>query len=163
MNYKEFSLSITKYLVDQNDKNKEINSDIFFGELFSRSLIFDKDGLLTITTFNILRLSWILFLKVFYLLKLKKMESENEFNDKRKIYIVVLILSQKILIDHPHRNILWVNITGLKLKEINDIDRKILSILDYNLFIHEKTFKENIIILIKLLENIQQQQQKNSN
>jgi len=73
MNYKEFSLSITKYLVDQNDKNKEINSDIFFGELFSRSLIFDKDGLLTITTFNILRLSWILFLKVFYLLKLKKM------------------------------------------------------------------------------------------
>jgi len=75
-----------------------------------------------------------------------------------------LILSQKILIDHhPHRNILWVNITGLKLKEINDIERKILSILDYNLFIHEKTFKENIIILIKLLENIQQQQQKNSN
>jgi len=92
------------------------------------------------------------------------MESKYEYNDKRKIYTGVFILSQKILIDHhSYLNILWVNITGLKLKEINDIDRKILSILDYNLFIHEKTFKENIIILIKLLENIQQQQQKNSN
>ena len=53
---------------------------------------------------------------------------------KRKyIYLASLIIANKLINDYSYKNIIWVNLTGLKLKQINLIEIHFLKIIKYNI------------------------------
>jgi len=122
----------TTYIINQlENNNDEISLNIFISEILKRSN----------TTFNILTLSNI------YLSRFIKTLNNENYN-WRKIFTGTLILAHKYLCDIGYnRNILWVHITGLKINEINEIEKLILNKINFDLYVSCEFFNNVKTIL----------------
>ncbi|GES76914.1 G1/S-specific cyclin Pcl5 [Rhizophagus clarus] len=59
----------------------------------------------------------------------------------RRMFLASLIVASKYLQDRNYANNAWSKICGLPVREINVIERRFLTLIDYNLFIGEDAYK----------------------
>ncbi|CAB4491480.1 uncharacterized protein OCT59_017245 [Rhizophagus irregularis] len=59
----------------------------------------------------------------------------------RRMFLASLIVASKYLQDRNYANNAWSKICGLPVREINVIERRFLTLIDYNLFIGEDVYK----------------------
>ncbi|KAJ1911210.1 PHO85 cyclin-5 [Mycoemilia scoparia] len=58
----------------------------------------------------------------------------------RRMYVAALILASKFMLDRTYSNRAWNKITRLNIKEINEMERAFMSLLDYQLYIQPTAF-----------------------
>lgn len=68
-------------------------------------------------------------------------QNNNPATCGRRMFIAALIVASKYLQDHRTSSIVWSNIVGLPVHEINSNEICFLKLIDYNLFVAEETFK----------------------
>ena len=66
---------------------------------------------------------------------------------EKALWIISLIISNKLLDDNKYANSAWAKVSKLSITEINKAERECLSILDFNLFVSEKTYSNWLEIL----------------
>lgn len=59
---------------------------------------------------------------------------------QRRTFLAALILSSKFLQDRTYSNKAWSKISGLSVKELGEMERNLLKVLDWNLFVKEGEF-----------------------
>uniref|UniRef100_A0A1D1Y301 G1/S-specific cyclin pas1 n=1 Tax=Anthurium amnicola TaxID=1678845 RepID=A0A1D1Y301_9ARAE len=72
----------------------------------------------------------------------------------RRMFLASLIIASKYLQDRNYANNAWSKICGLPVQEINVIERRFLSLIDYNLFIGEDVYKNWTNLLRTQFQNI---------
>jgi hypothetical protein len=77
--------------------------------------------------------------------QIKKHNSTDPALCGRRMFIASLIIASKYLQDRSYASIAWSKICGLDVLEINNIERRFLNLIDYNLFIKEDVYKNFII------------------
>lgn len=70
-----------------------------------------------------------------------------KYNYESRIIIASLMLSQKFLEDARWTNATWSLVSGIKLKELNQMERDLLSHLKWTLFFSVETIQENVRLL----------------
>ncbi|CAG8752834.1 7979_t:CDS:1 [Cetraspora pellucida] len=97
------------------------------------------------------RISWYtLQMALFYLLRIKHKIAtlEVEITDNksdpaacgRRMFLASLIIASKYLQERNYANSAWSKICGLSVTDINEIERRFLILIDYNLFIKDNIF-----------------------
>ncbi|KAJ1670432.1 PHO85 cyclin-5, partial [Spiromyces aspiralis] len=59
----------------------------------------------------------------------------------RRMYVAALILASKFLLDRTYSNRAWNKITRLDIKEINEMERAFMALLDSQLYIPPAAFE----------------------
>jgi hypothetical protein len=77
--------------------------------------------------------------------QIKKLNRTDPAICGRRMFLASLIIASKYLQDRTYANNAWSRICGLAVQEINDIERRFLNLIDYNLFIREDVYKNFII------------------
>lgn len=72
----------------------------------------------------------------------------------RRMFLASLIVASKYLQDRNYANNAWSKICGLPVREINVIERRFLTLIDYNLFIGEDIYKRWSNLLHNHFQNI---------
>lgn len=72
----------------------------------------------------------------------------------RRMFLASLIVASKYLQDRNYANNAWSKICGLPVREINVIERRFLTLIDYNLFIGEDVYKSWSNLLRNHFQNI---------
>lgn len=67
----------------------------------------------------------------------KKIKIENFFLCGSRMFLISLILANKYIYDKCYKNITWSKITGLKIKDINLYENKVLNLLKHDLYISD--------------------------
>lgn len=125
------------------DKNNNYKIKKFINYILSRKIV----------TYNNMLLS------LYYLSNIKrkiknmiqnKIKLENFFLCGRRMFLISLIISNKYIYDKSYKNVMWSKITGLKTKDINFYEIKVLKLIEHNLYISDKNYNNWKDSLIKL-------------
>ena len=72
----------------------------------------------------------------------------------RRMFLASLIVASKYLQDRNYANNAWSKICGLPVREINEIERRFLKLIDYNLFIGEERYNRWSSLLRSHIQNV---------
>ncbi|CAG8531386.1 21934_t:CDS:2 [Dentiscutata erythropus] len=121
-----------------------ISLRLFIQEILRRS----RTSWTTLQTalFYLLRIkSKIATLQLESLTKESTTKTNNNKNDPatcgRRMFLASLIIASKYLHDCNYANSAWSKISGLPIKDINAIERRFLTLIEYDLFIKDNIFK----------------------
>ncbi|CAG8697986.1 16870_t:CDS:2 [Acaulospora morrowiae] len=70
----------------------------------------------------------------------------------RRMFLASLIVASKYLQDRNFANNTWSKISGLPVREINEIERRLLKLIDYDLYISEPIFKHWVNLLLSHIQ-----------
>lgn len=100
-----------------------------------------------------------MLLSIYYLSNIKikiknmiqnKIKLESFFLCGRRMFLISLIISNKYIYDKSYKNIVWSKITGLKIKDINFYEIRVLKLIDHDLYISDKNYNNWKDSLIKI-------------
>eukprot|EP00833_Pecoramyces_ruminatium_P000260 jgi/Orpsp1_1/1174292/evm.model.c7180000049572.1 len=129
------------HLNNNMDMPKDINITVYAKTILKKYVEFRKFIHYTLYHTGIPTSVTVMSLYFFYILRSKLPQYFNKLSSIYKVWLVSLLICNKVYLDNSYRNITWAkDLTELSIDEINYLEGIILKALHYNVWISAENF-----------------------
>jgi len=129
------------HLNNNMDMPKDVNITVYAKAILKKYVEFRKFIHYTLYHTGIPISVTVMSLYFFYILRSKLPQYFNKLSSIYKVWLVSLLICNKVYLDNSYRNITWAkDLTELSIDEINYLEGIILKALNYNVWISAENF-----------------------
>jgi len=129
------------HLNNNMDIPKDVNITIYAKAILKKYVEFRKFIHYTLYHTGIPTSVTVMSLYLFYILRSKLPQYFNKLSSIYKVWLVCLLICNKVYLDNSYRNITWAkDLTELPIDEINYLETIVLKAINYNVWISAENF-----------------------